>query len=565
MPTFEELEAQVQGTQPTAPTSFDALAEQAGVSEQPVSTTPVSDDLSLFQRMGNSVGRAASGFADSAALATGLEQEQQEMLLGRDMTAAEAHQVSPTLGQTAMNFGGDAVGLVWDWGADGITEAGQEGFQLLSNENQEGAKEQLRALVDSPVGDMGLKAWQYGDEQWKSFAAKYPMEARTLSKGFDLLPGGKQMKRIKIPTELTPLRLDKTLGRQRLKPPTGRDKDIYNMIVPEQTKQQRLKQVTSGNVDNPRGLGRRQDIIPTDGQWEVVDELKTVPNLSANKTYQQNANLVLDSINDINEKARRIAAGTRGGADHRTVMESIQDRLVQTAQQNPGIFGVDGQKASKTIEGIVAEFDNMLDTNGSTWEGLLRSRQELDNYLLNQMQIGTYGAGKKAGAVTEAHKAIRDVVNSMVTDGVPGTKDMLKRQHLQFKGLDGLAPKAADEASSSLGRLLRELNLHNPTTPLAQMSTLLSPLVWAGAVAVSPFVLAGKAVRGVTQIPRLAESTGAVRNGVRNVISESQKALKLIKDPAVRKQMQTDIKVMATLLHTLPKDEPVKDDPENGG
>jgi len=545
MDRFEQLQSQMNVA--SAPPIPSPTVEAAANAPMP---TPVADDLSIFERWGDSTANAGSQLADTIANATGLEAEQARML---GVSEEDIARNTPTLGQTGIQMAAEPVGMVWDWGSDVLIEAGQEGFGLLPNTVQQEGKDALRALADSGVGQSALRAFQAGGRTWDAFAAKFPQEARTLAKGLDLIPGGKLMQKIRIPTELTPLKIEKVGNRKILSPPQGQDKDLYNLILPEQTKQQKLAQVREGRVSDPQGVSGRQKIIPSEQEWKIVDELKTTT-VTPNKTYQQNSNIVLNKIDELTEQTRRRAAGTRGGMDHDLVVQDIQRTLGEQIQANPAIFGQDGLKAKKTIDDVLAQLELYMDANGTSWEGLLRSRQELDNFLLNQMQIGTYGTGRKAGAVTEAHKAIRNTINSYVKENVPGSADLLERQSLLFGALDGLGVKAADEASTSLGRLLREINLHNPTTPLAQMSTLLSPLVWAGAVAVSPFVLGGKAVRGVTQIPMASRSIGTIRQGVRDVITESQKALKIVKDPKVRQQMQMDIKVLATLMHTIPED-----------
>ena len=554
MSRFAELEAQLVGQQqaqdPATPMGFDQLAGQAGLS--PVDPSPVSEDLSLLDRMATSMENRRASMTDTFAYASGLEQEQQEILKGGPLSVEEAHAVSPTPMQTAMSFGGDVAGLVWDWGADGLIEAGQEGFTMLPSAAQEYTTEQLQQLAESPVGEQGLKAWRTGEQAWTAFSNKFPQEARALAKGFDLMAVGKSKEAFKFTTELTPLKLNRTGGRKVLSPPQGRDKDIYNLITSEDVKKMKLQKVQEGNVTDPTGPFGKQSVVPSELEWKVIDELKTVKGVGLDRTFQQNTNAVLKQLDTLNEQTRRMAAAQRGGVEYGVVMNNVRQNLAKYAEDFPGIFGKDGDKAKKTIEDIIAQFEKSLDTNGTSYEGLLRARQELDNFLIEQTKIGTFGSGRKSTAATKAHEAIRDAVNGLVKQGVPGAEELLERQHLLFKGLDGLAPKAAEEASTSLGRLMQQIHVHNPTTPLAQASTILSPLVWAGAVAVAPFVLAGRAHRIARGRPTIANSVQAARYGLRDVIREAQKAAKMVKDPNIRKQMQADIKVMVTLMHTLP-------------
>ena len=556
MSRFAQLEAQLLNQQapqdPAQPQGFDQYAAQAGVPEV---ATPIADDLSLFDRMGQSLDDRRASVTDTFAYATGLEQEQQEILKGAPLSVEEAMKVSPTPAQTAMSFGGDVVGLVWDWAGDGLIEAGQEGFTALPAPAQQFGKDQLQAMAESDVGQQGLKAFRKGGEYWDAFANKFPQEARALAKGFDLMAAGKSKEAFKFTTELTPLKLNRVGGRKVLSPPQGRDKDLYNIITPEDIKKQKLEKVRAGEVTNPQGLTGKQGVVPNELEWRVIDELKKVDGVGLNHTYQQNTNAVLKQIDTLNEQTRRLAAATRGGVEYGAVIDSIRNNLKVQAQEFPSIFGKNGKKAQKTIEDLIAQFEVSLDRNGTSWEGLLRARQELDNHLIEQMQIGTFGSGRKATAAGKAHEAIRDSVNDLVKNGVEGSGELLERQFLLFEALDGVAPKAAEEASTSLGRLMQQIHVHNPTTPLAQASTLLSPLVWAGAVAVSPFVLARQGYRAVRGAPMIANQTQLIRYGLRDVIRETQKAMKMVKDPNVRKQMQTDIKVIATLINTLPDEE----------
>ena len=540
-------------------------AYTGGLDYAPVPPEPAPPvDLSIMDRFGMSTARRASSVAETMANATGLSADTAVMAAGGNpedgrsdmareaeyLTPAEASLVNPSLTDTAWQLGGDALGLVWDWGADGLVEIGQEGFSLLTAPMQESAKDEFRDFVESPIGEQGVAALTGGAEMFQKFSNAYPQEARTLAKGFDVVPGGRLMKKVFVPTALRPMRLDKVGHRDVLRPPTGRDSDVFNMIVPEQTKAQQVLQVAEGRVTDPSGLTRKQQIVPSKSEWDVVDELKKT-DVGANKTMQQNANIVMDKVGELNAQTAKVASKAKGGVDQSTLQKTITSAIDSQKQSKPSIFGVDGNKSSNTVDDVLAQLDIILSRNGTTWEGILKSRQEWDKLMLRDLQIGTYGTGRKASAVQEVHTIARDVMNGLVNDNVPGTKELLKRQNLLLTGSASLNIKAADEASTALGRLMREINIHNPTTPLAQLSTLLSPIVWAGAVAVAPFVLGGKAIKTVMGRPANANKVGEIRNGIRDVISESQKALKMMTDKNLREQMQIDIKVMATLLHTL--------------
>lgn len=571
MATFAELQAMVDAHRNPSTSSnntFADLQKQALAGNSTVPVAPVVEtppvDLSIMDRFGMSTARRASSVAETMANATGLSADTAVMAAGGNLedgrsdmareaaylTPAEASLVNPSLTDTAVQLGGDVAGLVWDWGADALVELGQEGFQLLPVSMQEGAKEQFGEFVNGPIGSQGVAAMKAGVDAWNAFSARFPQEARTLAKGFDFIPGGKKNTPLTIPTELTPLRMEKVGMRQVLRPPTGQDKDIYNMIVPEQTKQQRLLQVQEGRITQGP-LSRKQSLVPSTREWEIVDELKNVKGLSANKTMVQNSQLVSNRVSELNDQAIKLTYGSKGGVDPNTLSTLLRQEIDAVIPTKPMLFGADGTKSSGTVDNMLAQLDIILADNGTTWGGLLKSRQDFDNVLLNDLKLGTFGTGRKAGAAQEVHTVIRNAINKMVIDNVPATKELLKKQNLMLDGGKHLNLKAAEEAADALGRLLRDINVHQPTTPLAQLSTLLSPLVWAGAVAVSPFVLIKKSIDGVLQLPSVAAGRGTIKTALRQVIQESQKVLKMVKDKKLREQMQIDIKVMATLLHTF--------------
>ena len=581
MMTFAEQDAQINAHKNSATSSdssnntFATQEEQVlqnrpnSVAAPVVETPPV--DLSIMDRFGMSTDRRGASVAETMANATGLAGEQDVMAAGGNLedgrsqmereaeylTSAQASLVNPSLTDTAVQLGGDTVGLLWDWGSDALIEAGQEGFQLLPVSMQEDAKEKFGEFVNGPVGSQGVAAMKAGVDAWNAFSARFPQEARTLAKGFDFVPGGKQNTLLRLPTELTPLRIEKVGMRQVLRSPTGQDKDIYNMIIPEQTKQQKLLQVQEDRITQGP-LSRKQSLVPSTREWEIVDELKNVKGLSANKTMVQNSQLVSNRVSELNDQAIKLTYNTKGGVDPSTLSTLLRQEIDAVIPTKPMLFGVDGTKSSGTVDNMLAQLDIILAKNGTDWGGLLKSRQDFDNVLLNDLKLGTFGTGRKAGAAQEVHTVIRNAINKMVIDSVPATKELLKRQNLMLDGGKHLNLKAADEVSGALGRLLRGVNIHQPTTPLAQLSTLLSPVVWAGAVAVSPFVLIKKSFNGLLQLPSVAAKRGVIKPALRQVIQESQKVLKImgksVTDKKLRKQMQTDIKVIATLLHTFSDD-----------
>ena len=171
---------------------------------------------------------------------------------------------------------------------------------------------------------------------------------------------------------------------------------------------------------------------------------------------------------------------------------------------------------------------------------------------------GTFGSGRKASVATEAHRAIRDTINSYVKSNVPGTEDLLDKQHKLYTALDGVSMKAVDEGRTAVGRLLQLFNLHMPHTPQAAVTTYLNPtviLAGLGAVAASPFVLGYRGlVKPITKSGAVREAAGFSKQSLIDFKNEATKLGKMITDPETLKAYRADLKVMASLIHTYEED-----------
>lgn len=556
MSNFERMMAQFDevdqmATQPGVPDAFGQM------NIPPPQQPP--NDPSLLDRFKTSAAERGSSIADTLANASGLDQAQVEDLNGAPMTPEEQIRTTNSAGDTAVQLIGDTLGFVWDMGGNVLTEAVTEGFDLLPESTQEATKAQFAELMNSEVGQKAQSALNSGLEAWKRFEEEYPVQAKTVNAALNITPMG-QPKRIRkvFDTELTPMRIKDVGGRKKLSAPQGRDKDIFNIITPELSKKERLEQLKKGNVSSPQGISRSHDVILDDQQWKVVDEVKKLP-VNAAKTNTHNSNIIMKEIDKLNQQTINKAAKSRGGIERDIVMQDVQQALHIAQAQNPAIFGAGGKKGQKTIADLMAQMELSLDKHGTDYQGLLLARQEFDHYLNNQLQLGTFGNGRKASVAGETHRAVRDTLNGYVKNNVPDTADLLDKQHRLFQGWDGVSLKAVDESRTAVGRLLQLMGLHRPSTPYATVATAASPMVWLaglGAVAVSPFVLAYRGgIKPLTHAPGVRQTVGFTKQTLIDFRNESVKLAKHIKDPEVLKAYRADLKVLASMIHTYEEPE----------
>lgn len=544
---FDRLFQQMQGTEQAL--SSPGTPDPFGQAGAPTPVPQQQQDPSLLDRFQESAGNRASSIVDTIFDVTGKSAEEVAMLgLPPDPTN------NLDTGQAAIQMVGDTLGFVWDMGGDTLVEAATEGFQMLPQATQDATMAELRGLMASDVGQAGIAALNAGLDAWAGFSDKYPQEAKTIEAAFNIIPMSGTTKVLKkFPTEMTPMRVKDVGGRKILQAPTGRDKDMWNLAAPERTKTQRIEQVRAGNRTDPQGINRKHSTVLSDKEWNMVDELKTT-GVSPAKTMQSNANIVQRKIDDLNQQVLNKTAKAKGGVEKDVLLRDIQTELDIKRTQNPAIFGADGKKAQKTLTDLYAQLDFFLDKHGTDWHGILRARQDFDNYLLENIKAGTFGNGRKATAATEVHRGVRDVLNGYVKDNVEGTGELLGRQHNLFNALDGIAPKAADEAGGAIGRLLQLFQIHMPSTPYAILTTATSPLFWAGALgatAASPFVLGWRGLaKPIAYSAPVRQTVGYTQQALRDTFKEAKKLGKYITDPEVMKAYRADLKVLASMIHT---------------
>jgi hypothetical protein len=136
---------------------------------------------------------------------------------------------------------------------------------------------------------------------------------------------------------------------------------------------------------------------------------------------------------------------------------------------------------------------------------------------------------------------------------------LLDKQHLLFTAMDGLAPKAATEASTAIGRLVQLMPLHNVSTPLAAWATYTHPAMIAagvGAVLMSPLLLGWKFVGKPLVYQRNArQAYGYTKQSLIDFRNEAAKLGSRIKDAKVLEAYRADMKVLASMIADFETDE----------
>lgn len=222
------------------------------------------------------------------------------------------------------------------------------------------------------------------------------------------------------------------------------------LVMPIETKSVKLQQV--GRTVESKGLLKEDIIIPTENEVMMAKEISEIPGISSKNTYQKNFNVIRDyNLNKAKQLELDIKKYDFGIPKEETIKRL--DDAAQRLKESPTIVGDAEKTANKLLEGA----KKFVNENDSTGSGLLKARKEYDNWVLSQ-KPKAFDAGTE-NAFTLANREVRNTLNDVLNEGSLnlGIKDSLSQQSLLYKAMDNVAPKAAQEANTKLGRIMQSV------------------------------------------------------------------------------------------------------------
>lgn len=230
---------------------------------------------------------------------------------------------------------------------------------------------------------------------------------------------------------------------------------IDDLITPEMNKKATTTAIKTGKVTEGEGLMGKRDFgeaIPN--LDKIKASVEKVPGISSKNTHLQNANLIHDEIGKTAESLKSQLQGK--GFFSPSEFKGYMDTIKTTLKENPMIVG----DAERTASKIVDKFNSLVKQHGYTPSGLLDARKALDQWMGSQK--GNVFNPTTESAVSTALRAVRQGGNDFIASKVKDVpvKDMLEHQSNLYRAIDNIAPKAAKEAGSKLGRFTGFIKKH---------------------------------------------------------------------------------------------------------
>lgn len=174
---------------------------------------------------------------------------------------------------------------------------------------------------------------------------------------------------------------------------------------------------------------------------------------------------------------------------------------------------------------------------------MLEARKELDTWVRSQKGDAIFDPSSE-NALSISVRRVRQTMNDIVDQNVASTKvkDELRRQSLLYDAIDNIAPKAAEEASTAIGRLWQNAAKVVPFKAQLnrELAVLLGMSSFGAASYFAPYMVGGLALTGTGVAAVKGLTSPAVKQAVARIIRMSDKAIRMTKNPKMLKQLRAD-------------------------
>lgn len=327
---------------------------------------------------------------------------------------------------------------------------GDVGFEALKKVTPEPIKEAGSKLVERVAGNETV---QKAASAYQKFAEANPREAADLEAVINiasLIPAGKG---VQVGKEVVGEGLEAT-GKALVKSgekglEVANRKFAEELVTPIQNVANKTKQV---GRTTEKGVGpfKKNVVELTPDQVRQADEIANVPGVSDKNTLQKNYNAIKDYNVTLAQDLETVVKAN----DFAIPRKEVKSRLKVAADNltnSPVIVG----DAEKTAQKLIQAANKFIDENPGSGSGLLKARKDYDVWVKSQKPKAFDAASENA--FTVANREIRQAMNDLLDEKAIdlGVKESLKKQSALYSAMDVIAPKAAREADSAIGRAVQ--------------------------------------------------------------------------------------------------------------
>lgn len=468
----------------------------------------------------------------------------QAVMDGEQSTAEGYLQVAGKVGAGAIL---DFIGQVVISGARGLSAITPD---VIEQPLKDGAISAGHEFLNTEVGQKGLDAARQGVEAYKQFRADNPRAARNIEAIVDLgllLFPAKAKPKTSNPTIIGKAgqKIGDVAAAQVAK---NKKAFVDDLILPKQTASVRTEQVARTAEE---GLLRSKVVALSPREAAIAQTVNNITGVSSKKTLQGNHAVINKELIKEAESLKSALVKNDVAISRKELLNA--GKAVSTKlQKNPLIVG----DAEKTAVKIIRKMDDLVKENKPTASGLLQARKDLDVWVRSQKGSNIFDP-KQENAISIALREVRESANDLIAKKVPdiGVKESLRKQTNLYRAMDNIAPKAADELSNAVLRAWQNTTRILPFRgEFNQTMAAVFGVGGLGAAAMFAPFFTKLALTGLgTYATGKALMSAPVKKGLALLLTQTDKAIRIAKDPATIQQLRLD---RALVLEALQSAQP---------
>jgi len=487
--------------------------------------------------------------------------EKLEKRIKANIPSLEERMADPVKASQKESLGALAVGGAVDVISQGV-ETGLETLGLMipdaiGEPTKKFFSEKVNALLNTELGAEAVKAFSGGAGGYKEWKKRNPLMARDVEAVINtatlFAPTPKASpvsnalgKGGKLVTESGERSIKKT-----------KEKFVNELIKPEETRAVKEADLRQTDVV---GLLQTAKVRQTAEEAETSKIIQKIKDVGYSKTLKANWSNIRKEIRskadklisdlDTFEINRMKATGAATRLDKAEVTDRLVKEMDELIATNPLLRGQ--KPLQETAQALLDKTLNLLEGRPLTPANLIRVRQDLDKYILDNK--GTVFNAVDENALNVPFKTLRRSLNNIVDETVPSAKvkESLREQTLMYGALDNIGPKAAEESANIIGRTIQ-----NVANVLPYDNTRGIWLVTAAAGTgysfpqLIPFMAGGVVATGAAKALRGSGAYGQTKRAIGSLLQATDKAIKTSTNSAMIKQLKADRIYIADLLKNL--------------
>lgn len=225
---------------------------------------------------------------------------------------------------------------------------------------------------------------------------------------------------------------------------------VQEMVLPKETPTVKAEMAT--RMAPGEGWFGRNTYIPTPFEQQVATTVSEIPGVNKGNGFQKNLSIIKDENSQLAEALKARLQANDVNIPDDTIINTITG-IRESLPKNTTISA----PGEQTIERVVNAGIDHITAHPQTASGMLEARKAFDSQMIKERGDGVFDPSIETPR-SNAISTVRQAMNKMVSDAVPSAEVLtsLQKQSHIFNAMENMAPKAAGEWPTKIGRTLQK-------------------------------------------------------------------------------------------------------------